>query len=167
MIVISGQVAAVGQQNLTLCPRAHAHSIRCSYIEMTDGRRIDGPIQMDNALYDALQSGEPMTVAVYPGGLFFRRSLQSILFTDGRLICNHEATFKRFFTLAATISIVLYTVVYGYFSQIIDSESGFRAAGVTLLLWLMLTSLAWLQLQRGRHWQRVRQKLRGFHHRFR
>ncbi|MFM2481791.1 hypothetical protein [Celerinatantimonas sp. YJH-8] len=166
MIIVTGQVAALGHQNLTICPHAHSHTIRCSYIQMQHGPIIEGPLQMDETIYEALQSGRMMTIAIYPGGLFFRRSVQSVRFSHGDVVCNREAIFKRFFTLATSMSIVLYGLIYGYFSQLIDSESGFRAAGVGLILWVMLTSFAWLRLQRGRYWLRLRHRLSHFTHHF-
>lgn len=150
-MLIKGQVKTLGQNNLTIHPKAKAQIIRCSSIELTDGRVVNGPLQMDVAIYDALQSRQELEIAIYQGGLFFKRSVQSVQFSDGTVIRNRDVLFKQFFTLSSVTAITLYLSSYIYFSHLLDVTSGLRAASLSMTLWALLSLLAWLRFQHRRY----------------
>ncbi|CAG8999936.1 MAG: hypothetical protein CENE_01919 [Candidatus Celerinatantimonas neptuna] len=150
-MLIKGQIKTLGQNNLTIHPKAKAQIIRCSSIELSDGRIIDGPLQMDTTIYDALQSQQELEIAIYQGGLFFKRSVQSVRFSNGTVVRNHDVLFRQFFTLSSLTAIALYLGSYFYFSHLLDVTSGLRAALLSITLWALLSILAWLRFQHRRY----------------
>lgn len=83
-MIIKGQVIGLAQNNLTICPKARHQWVRCEYIQLIDGRTLQGPWMMKQSIYDALQSGQSIEFTI--GRHLRRLRVKSVQLTNGQII---------------------------------------------------------------------------------
>ncbi|MFM2486135.1 hypothetical protein [Celerinatantimonas yamalensis] len=108
-MIIKGQVREVGQNNLTICPKAQHQWVRCAYIEFSDGHLIEGPLLMKTEVYAALLTGQPMIVTL--GHWHARRSVTRVQLANGTIVGKPPLEIKQWFSLTLFSVLALYSVL--------------------------------------------------------
>ncbi|CAG9295486.1 hypothetical protein EV690_3371 [Celerinatantimonas diazotrophica] len=109
-MIIKGRVIDVAQNNLTICPRAKKQWIRCSYIALANKQVIEGPLQMSEQVYQALQSGQ--SVEFHLGHRHTRKAVTRVRLEDGTTVGRHNFLSARLALSVLTVSL-FYSVIRG------------------------------------------------------
>lgn len=110
-MIIKGRVIDVAQNNLTICPRAKKQWIRCNYIALANQQVIEGPLQMSEQVYQALQSGQ--SVEFHLGHRHTRKAVTHVRLEDGTVIGRHSFSSMQRLALSVLSISLCYSIIQG------------------------------------------------------
>ncbi|MFM2479071.1 hypothetical protein [Celerinatantimonas sp. MCCC 1A17872] len=111
VMIIKGRVVDVAQNNLTICPRAKKQWIRCNYIALANGQVIEGPLQMSEQIYQALQSGQCVEFKL--GHWHTRKAVTHVRLEDGSIVGRNSFSSKQRLALSVLTVALCYWVIRG------------------------------------------------------